>query len=460
MPSVNVSRELTRSKSRYLRFAFAGLTTLLVAGCSALTPGSTNEGSASPTQNVQTDASKMGQVDLTVWGVADAEDQLRSLVNEFEQQYPNISIGLEIKSYSDLVNTSKLVLSSNSVPDVMSTDDSLSTMGPLVKAGLVRPLDGYAAAYGWTREFPNGILKQLHVSSDGQVAGTGSLYGLPQFGEEVGLYYNRAKLGELGLQLPTTLSEFESDMAKAKAAGQTPLQVGTLDKQLGLHLYSALYNAYVSNPEDISNVVFGSAPIASDASREAANTIVRWAHEGYYPSDFQGVGELTTVQRFIGGKGLFLIDGSWANTQLAKSMGNNVGFIGMPRSQGGTPVITGGGSIPFVIPSHSDHADAAAAFINFACGQPNVQVSLRTNQMPALPVPPGEAPAGSVVSDTLTRWREAGEANTLVPYLAYATPTFWNTGLASVQELLGGKLSTEEFINKMQADLDQNGTQS
>ena len=47
--------------------------------------------------------------------------------------------------------------------------------------------------------------------------GEGNLYGVHMQGEVVGIYYNKAKLAELGIEAPSTMSEFEAALAAAKA---------------------------------------------------------------------------------------------------------------------------------------------------------------------------------------------------------------------------------------------------
>jgi raffinose/stachyose/melibiose transport system substrate-binding protein len=39
-----------------------------------------------------------------------------------------------------------------------------------------------------------------------------------------------------------------------------------------------------------------------------------------------------------------------------------------------------------------------------------------------------------------------------VPYLDYATPTFYDTLTAQVQDLMGGDTSTQDFLTTLQQD--------
>jgi raffinose/stachyose/melibiose transport system substrate-binding protein len=40
----------------------------------------------------------------------------------------------------------------------------------------------------------------------------------------------------------------------------------------------------------------------------------------------------------------------------------------------------------------------------------------------------------------------------LVPYLDWATPTFYDTIAAALQEMLGGQITPEEYLQRLQDD--------
>ena len=108
------------------------------------------------------------------------------------------------RSTDDLRTTLRLALSGEDTPDVVQANNSRSEMGQYVGAGLPTPLDDYAEAYGWFDRFPESVRALASYSEDGAVFGEGQLYGLPQMGEIVGLFYSKPKLEELGLQPPAT----------------------------------------------------------------------------------------------------------------------------------------------------------------------------------------------------------------------------------------------------------------
>ena len=68
----------------------------------------------------------------------------------------------------------------------------------LVKAKLILPLDKYAAKYGWDKQFPPGTSQQFRWTPDGKTFGKGNLWGVGQFGQSIGVFYNKALLKKYG----------------------------------------------------------------------------------------------------------------------------------------------------------------------------------------------------------------------------------------------------------------------
>ncbi|MCW5951860.1 MAG: extracellular solute-binding protein, partial [Propionibacteriaceae bacterium] len=222
------------------------LTTL--AGCA---PGSgqaaTSPGSAAPSE-VNTDISGMGDVTLTVWDQevrGGQNEQIEQLNAAFRARYPNVTIDRVSQSFDDLATTLRLALTGDDAPDVVQANNARNTMGALVAAGQLIPLDAYAEAYGWKDRFSSSVLKFSTYSADAKVFGEGNLYGLPQMGEVVGVFYSKSKLSGLGLAVPKDWTEFDTALAKAKDAGETPLLLGNLDKWPAIHVFGPLQGATV-----------------------------------------------------------------------------------------------------------------------------------------------------------------------------------------------------------------------
>jgi raffinose/stachyose/melibiose transport system substrate-binding protein len=132
-------------------------------------------------------------------------------------------------------------------------------------------------------------------------------------------------------------------------------------------------------------------------------------------------------------------------------MGDKVGFMLMPPpEEGAAPVSLGGESLPFAITSKSENPDVAAAYIDFLTNADAGRVLAATGNLPAMET---DAQAtGPLAQEVQEAWFTLAEEQGMIPYLDYATPSFYDAITASVQRLLAGKLEPGEFTRELQAD--------
>ena len=57
-----------------------------------------------------------------------------------------------------------------------------------------------------------------------------------------------------------------------------------------------------------------------------------------------------------------------------------------------------------------------------------------------------------LLADVAAEWRTLNKSSGLVPYLDYATPTFYDTLSAAVQQLTAKKLTPQQFGEQLQKD--------
>ncbi|MBB4661542.1 raffinose/stachyose/melibiose transport system substrate-binding protein [Conexibacter arvalis] len=439
--------------TRAIMLALAALVAAFAVGCGS--PGESSddaETTATTSATERVDVAAAGDVTLTVWDqeVRGGQDaQIRRLNEQFQEKYPNVTIRRVAKSFEDLNTTLKLAVSGPRAPDVVQANQGRPVMGSLVRARLLRPLTDYAEVYGWDDRYSKLLIDLNKFSADGRQFGTGDLYGLSQMGEIVGVFYNK----RLVRRLPETLEQFEAQLAEAKRAGQTPIQFGNLDKWPGIHEYETVLGRYAS-PQAVSDFVFAADGASFDTPEftEAASAIQGWARAGYFTEDFNGVGYDPAWQRFTRGESPYLIAGTWLVADLARAMGDDVGFMVLPgQSADDEPVALGGEGLPFTITTASRNPDVAAAYIDFITDANAARVLVETDNLPAMFVPEGVAPTDGLIGDVFAAWRALNEANGIIPYLDYATPTFYDDISGAIQELLAGKQSPEQFTAGVQS---------
>ena len=417
-------------------------------------PGSGNSENTADTGEISTDISGVGDVTLTVWDQevrGGQNEQMEQLNAAFMEKYPNVTIDRNSQSFDDLATTLRLALTDEDAPDVVQANNGRNTMGQFVAAEQLRPLDDYADAYGWFDRFSPSVLQYSTYSEDAKDFGDGNLYGLPQVGEVVGVFYSKSKLAELGLEVPADWTEFDAALKAAAAAGETAMQLGNIEQWPALHVFGPLQGDYVE-AEVITDLGLGNAGQSwtTPENVEAAAALQGWVDAGYFNDGVNGTDYDAAWQALAGGDGVFLIGGSWLAADLGDAMGDDVGFF-IPNTADGTPATTGGTGLPFTITSAADNSDVAAAYIDFITSDEAMDVLAETGNLPVNRTAE-LAPSSGVLADVFTVFGNVTGEGNLLPYLDYATPTFGDTMGQALQDLLAGQATPEQFTETLEAD--------
>jgi raffinose/stachyose/melibiose transport system substrate-binding protein len=119
---------------------------------------------------------------------------------------------------------------------------------------------------------------------------------------------------------------------------------------------------------------------------------------------------------------------------------------------GAPPVSTGGAGFPLAISAGAEHPDAAAAYIDWMTSDHAGDLLVPTGQIPLSIGATTPVQEGTVLADVVNSASAVSDANGMVPYLDWATPTFYSTTTAAIQELMAMRITPQEFVTKIQAD--------
>jgi raffinose/stachyose/melibiose transport system substrate-binding protein len=442
------------ARARAFGGVLAVVLALLVAAC---TPGSQNAGQAPPAGDraVRTDIAALGPITLTVWDQevrGGQNEQMERLNAAFQQRYPNVTVKRVSRSFDDLATTLRLAISGNEVPDVVQANNSRAEMGAFVGANQLLSLEPWAKAYGWHQRYPASVQQYVSYSPDGKQFGQGNLYGLPQVGEVVGIYYNQAELDRLRIAVPRTWDDFEAALASAKAAGATPVTLGNLEKWPALHVFGTVQDQ-LAPAGQVSTLAFGrsGASWTTPENLQAAQKIADWVRAGYFNAGVNGIDNDQAWQAFAKGQSVFLIGGSWYAPDLRAAMGDKVHFMAPPPRAGRPVSATGGTGLPFAITGRAAQPDAAAAYLDFITNTDAMKVLTATGNLPVVDTA-NQQPPDRLSGDLFSAFASVTGQGTLLPYLDYATPTMSDTMGAALQDLLGGAKTPEQFLSTVQAD--------
>lgn len=184
-----------------------------------------------------------------------------------------------------------------------------------------------------------------------------------------GVYYNKAIFEELGLEIPTTWSEFVTVGDTLKAAGIAPIGIGGLDGwPAGLPMYASVSGGY-STTEAKQALVKGlwdqSASLTDSenvAVLDRMQTLFDFAQE-----NFTGTAYSAIPAGFVAGEFAMTPDGTWNAPNIAAADPSFAfGYFPLPSSEVAAENANLSGKIEtqLAIPATSDNIDLATKYLD------------------------------------------------------------------------------------------------
>jgi raffinose/stachyose/melibiose transport system substrate-binding protein len=448
---------LRRSRTRPRRAALAAATAgalLAVAACSG--PGSNSDNSSAGAASPAKGASKptCGTAPVTMSGYFETGFPLpKTLTDEFTKQYPNVKWNVREDQFAVITQNAPRVLADDP-PDLMR----LPQVSELAKDHLLKNLDGYAAAFGWDK-WPASQLEQMRVGPDGS-RGNGPLYAMGLNFSMTGVFYNKKFAAQAGITSPpTTLAEFDADLAKAKKAGLTPIDQFNGGATGGLAFPVQNLMAAYGPAGPINDWIFQKkgATIDTPTNLKAVQHLQQWIKAGYFAKDINSQDYAAMMSRFIGGKAVFMFDGDWESGNLDKQMAGNAGFFLMPPAESGGKQAAMSAPLTYGISVKAKHADCAAFFLNWvATNQKARQIDVTVGG--SHPMGPADAymppvKPGTVTAATLAAGAKIGQDNGAMDFIANATGAIYaKSWTPQLQKLVAGQQSPDALLKSVQSD--------
>lgn len=388
---------------------------------------------------------------LTLWHYEGADSAMGiawdAAITKFEDE-TGATVKFEEKSFEQIRSTASQVLNSDAAPDILEYNKGNATAGLLASQGLLAPLDDAYEEYGWGDKLADSLQTTAKYSDEG-VMGSGSYYGVPNYGEFVMMYYNQDLFDEYGITVPTNLDEFEDALAAFKAEGVTPLAESAAEYPLGQLFYQlALSKAdrqFVNDYELYENPVDWQGPELT----YAAETIADWVDKGYISKDSSGLKAEDAGVSFINGTSPMFYSGSWWYGRFISEAKFNFTSGLFPD----TTLAPGSSGNLWVIPTKSKHPELAEKFIEITMS-PEIQALIGNNG--GLPVAADPADITDEKSQELiANFNTLTDQDGLAFYPDWPTATFYDQLNAALQELVNGTKSPEEFLAQLGEQYDE-----
>ena len=382
---------------------------------------------------------------LTLWHYEGADSAMGlawdAAITKFEEE-TGATVTFEEKSFEQIRSTASQVLNSDAAPDILEFNKGNATAGLLASQGLLAPLDDAYEEYGWGDKLADSLQTTARYSEDG-VMGSGSYYGVPNYGEFVQVYYNQDLFDQYGIAIPTTLDEFEDALAAFTAAGVTPLAESAAEYPLGQLFYQlALSKAdrqFVNDYQLYENPVDWSGPEVT----YAAETIADWVDKGYISQDASGLKAEDAGVSFINGTSPIFYSGSWWYGRFT----NEIQFNWTSALFPDTTLAPGSSGNLWVIPTKAKNPELAEKFIEITMS-PEIQAIIGNNG--GVPVAADPADITDEKSKQLIEnFNQLNDQDGLSFYPDWPTSTFYDQLNAALQELVNGTKSPSEVLSQL-----------
>lgn len=385
---------------------------------------------------------------LTIWHYENDDSAMgqawAKAIEIFENEHPDVSVEVEKQTFEQIQKNAKIVLTGDDVPDVMEYNKGNATAGQLAAQGLIAPLTDAAERNGWADELPGSLATTATYDENG-LMGSGEWYGVPNYGEFVGVYYNQEMFDDLGLEVPTTLDELETVMKAFADEGITPLAEAGAEYPMGQLWYELVLANADRDFVDQYQLFDGDVDFHGPEMTAATEKLDAWIKEGYVASDSAGLTAEDMGVGFIKGDYPMMVSGSWWFGRVVAEMKDDWGQFNFP----GNDLHAGSSGNLWVVPTNADSPSLAEEFIDTTL-RPEVQDVLA--QSGGLPVA-GDA---STIEDAKTKeltenFQEILDADGLAFYPDWPVPGYYDVVVSELQSLINQSKSPDEVLDGLES---------
>jgi len=291
----------------------------------------------------------------------------------FEEE-TGAKVEFEEKSFEQIQKTASQVLDTDAAPDLMEFNKGNATAGFLASTGLISDISDAVDKYGWDDMLASSLQTTAKYSEDG-VMGGDIWYGVPNYGEFVGVYYNEDAFAEAGLEIPTTYDEFIDVLDAFVDKGITPLAEAAAEYPLGQLWYQLALSQADRGFVDDYQLYKNPVDWQGDEITYATDTLKDYVDKGYIADDVSSIKAEDAGVSFINGTAPIFVSGSW---WFGRFVAEATGFDWTMRAFPGSDLSLGSSGNLWVVPENAANKDLAYEFIDVTM-RPEIQAIIGNN---------------------------------------------------------------------------------
>ncbi|MFN2135472.1 MAG: ABC transporter substrate-binding protein [Candidatus Promineifilaceae bacterium] len=406
------------------------------------------EEAAEVVEEPQEPAPSGGEQVLKIWYYEPADNAIGAswgkAMEDFQTDHPDVTVEFELKTFEQIQQTAQMILNTDEVPDVMEINKGNATAGLYASQGLLSDLTDVATERGWDELLGTSLQTTARYDERG-IMGNGPLYGVTTYGEFVMVYYNKDMFEEYGLEIPTTLEEFEAVADAFVEAGVVPISLGAssvwpqTQNFYELVLYKAdrdLINAYQLFTDDVD--------FHGEAFTYGAEKFAEHIAKGYYGDNANGVIQDDATAAFAQGNFPMIITGSWMFGAFQNQITDfEWGIFLLP----GKTYNTGSGGNLLVVPENAQNKELAYEFLDYTLAEEAQTVMANSGGIPVnanLDMIEGEDNR-----ELIAAFSSIVENDGLAFYPDWPAPGYMDVLGGALQQLIDGSVTPDAFLDQI-----------
>ncbi|WP_350347576.1 extracellular solute-binding protein [Agromyces sp. G08B096] len=379
-----------------------------------------------------------GERTLTIIASGSQQTALEALIEEYEEANPGVTVTASFAPNQELQTSVRTQLAGGNAPDIVAVypgNGSAMSMAQLAEAGMLEDLSDQE----WTSTVPEGF-QGAFTYEDG-------VYVYSPGASVLGVVYNTELFEQLGLEVPTTMSEFEAVAEQVKAAGVTPLALGTNTPWITQLIPYALVPGmvYSEDPDFGQQMIDGETTFVESGWLDAFSTYADWQARGFFNENPNGTTSDQMVQALGDGTAAMAVMVSATLEGYQDVMGEKLGYFPLPATDDeARNWIPGGTVVGLGVTTQAADPELAKDFIAFLGEEENiVEMATAMNSIPFAP--------SDELSPLLTPFAEYFDAGETAPFPDQTWPNaeVQPAMFAAIQEMLGGQTTPEGALAQM-----------
>ncbi len=436
-----------------------------LVGCSAKAPDSSNTEKPSNTSDSsgtsgsdnKPSGKKVAITIATNWGEGDSKyDYFYPAFQKFQEENKDtMEIKLETYSTEDYKTKIKVQTASGDLPDAFTYWGG-SMMNDMVEAGLLADVDTYFNdSTAVKRDDFNSASFAYYTSADGKT------YGVPIESTRGVFLANQDLFDQYGLQFPKTYEELKEVSQVFNDNGIIPIAIGSSGGTPSEFFFSELYNQYSGAAEEIQNLAT-TKKFATENALKVANNIKDMIDNKMFPADtVANGGWAASLQLYTDKKAAMTYTYPWMFESIPEDIQNLSEIIPVPMlpDAGVDPagMMTGFTVYGFAInkKSYEDQAkhEALLKVCDFLASD---ELSVELTKSGMIPAKNIEVDLSSqkVIYQKMMNFSQ-DKTLTQVHFTTMPKASAITTMDSSLDELFINGITPQEFVDKVQADLDR-----